>query len=105
VGKYHVDLEDVERVGVGAIHRAIANADIVIVDELGPMELCSTPFILAVEEALASPKPLLGTLHKRASHKLVTAIRTNPQYEIVEVTLQNRQGIPDRIAKELSGKA
>lgn len=101
IGKYRVNLRDLERVGVAAIRRALASADIVIVDELGPMELCSQPFISAVEEALASSKPFLGTIHKRASHRLVTSIKTNPQYYVVEVTQQNRQEIPNRIVGRL----
>jgi nucleoside-triphosphatase len=105
VGKYHVRLSDIERVGVTAIRRAIAEADVVIVDELGPMELHSKPLISAVEMALTSPKHFLGTVHKRASHDFVTDIKSNPTYRIIEVTKDNRSQLPTEIAEQLTSHA
>ncbi len=102
MGKYAVNLADIQRIGVTAIRRAITEADVIAVDELGPMELNSMPFILAVEAALASPKHLVGTIHKRASHHLVTAIKSNPSYKIEEVTTQNRNEIPSKIVQRIS---
>lgn len=104
VGKYRVNLEDIQRIGVVAIRRAIAQADAIIVDELGPMELNSMPFILAVEMALASTSHFVGTIHKRASHYLVAAIRSNPSYQILEVTQQNRNEIPTTIAQKITSR-
>lgn len=105
VGKYRVNLPDIQRVGVNAIRRAIAEAEVIIVDELGPMELHSMPFILTVEMALASSKRFVGTIHKRASHYLVTAIKSNPTYRIIEVTPDNREQMPSRIVEQLTGHA
>jgi nucleoside-triphosphatase len=90
VGRYSVNLADIERVGVAAIKRATLNAEVVVVDEIGPMELKSPEFVHAVEEALASRKSFLGTLHKRSSHPLIHAIRTNPNHELIQVTVANR---------------
>jgi nucleoside-triphosphatase len=105
VGKYRVNLPDIQRVGVTAIQRAIAEADVIIVDELGPMELHSMPFILAVEIALASSKDFVGTIHKRASHHLVSAIMSNAAYRVVEVTMDNREQMPNEIVEQLTGHA
>jgi nucleoside-triphosphatase len=102
VGRYIVNLHDIEFVGVAAIKRAIIEADVVIVDEIGPMELHSNPFIRAVEGALGSPKPLVATIHKRASHALVAQVKSNPAHKIMEVTAENRQEIPSLIIEELS---
>jgi nucleoside-triphosphatase len=97
IGKYHVNLRDLERIGAAA-----GNMDLVIVDEIGPMELHSMPFILAVRAALASPKDLVGTIHKRAAHSLVTEIKTNSAYEIIEVTQNNRDLLPVTISNKIS---
>lgn len=101
VGKYRVNLPDIQRIGVTAIKHAIEEADVIIVDELGPMELHSMPFILAVEMALATPKPFVGTIHKRASHYLVAAIKSNQAYRIVELTPENRNEIPNTIVERI----
>ena len=97
VGRYGVNLADVERVGVTAIRDALKVADAVIVDEVGPMELKSSQFVVAVEDALASTKNFLGTLHKRASHPLTQAIRTNSNYQIIELTPANRNMIVPQV--------
>ncbi len=94
VGKYRVNLADIERIATSAIKRAVADSDIVMVDELGPMELNLKAFVLTVEMALATPKPFVGTIHKHASHYLINAIKTNPAYRILEVTAQNRENLP-----------
>jgi nucleoside-triphosphatase len=39
VGKYHVNLAAIEEIGAAAIRSAANEADVVIVDEIGPMEL------------------------------------------------------------------
>jgi len=36
VGKYHVNLEDLENVGVKAIVEAKEKCDVVVIDEIGP---------------------------------------------------------------------
>jgi len=102
VGKYHVNLQDIEHIAAVAIRRAMSEADIVFVDELGPMELHSVPFIQAVERALECPKGFVGTIHPRAIHRLVAAVRSNPAHHIIQVTLDNREQIPSRILEQLT---
>ena len=101
VGKYGVNLADLQRVGVTAVQRAVAEADVVIIDELGPMELHSIPFTKSVELALRSPKIFLGTIHKHVSHPLVTAVKSTPENRIIEVNLENRAQLPNRIAEQI----
>jgi hypothetical protein len=48
VGKYGVDVENLERVGVSALRQAAEQCDLVIVDEIGKMELFSADFREAV---------------------------------------------------------
>ena len=102
VGKYRVNLKDVERVGAAAVRRAIAEADVIVVDELGPMELHSDAFVQTIETALASVKNVIGTIHKRASHPLVLSIKSNSAYQVLEVTVENRDNLPKTIADDLS---
>ena len=105
VGKYRVNLGEIERVGVRAIERAVRDSEIVVVDELGPMALFSTLFIQAVENGLASQKHFLGTIHKRAYHQLTSSIRSNPKYIILEITSENRDRMPTEIAQRIIANA
>ena len=101
VGKYRVSLYDIERIGVSAIERAVRDSEVVVADELGPMELFSAPFIQAVEKGLASQKHFLGTIHKRASHPLTSFIRSNSKFIILEITPENRDRMPTEIAQRI----
>jgi nucleoside-triphosphatase len=44
VGKYRVNIDDLEAVGVQAMIHAAAASDIIAIDEIGPMELSSEKF-------------------------------------------------------------
>ena len=97
VGKYTVNLRDLDEVGGEAILTAVRVADIILVDELGPMELHSRRFVESVQAAIGSGKDVLGTIHKRANHPLVKVVKSNPEFAILEVTLENRGELPAQI--------
>jgi nucleoside-triphosphatase len=94
VGKYMVSLRDLEEVGVRALDVAVEEADVVLIDEVGPMEMKSRPFQEAVLRTLASPKSVIGILHWRMEHPVASAIKARGDVEILEVTPQNRDSIP-----------
>ncbi len=90
VGRYGVNREDLERVGVRAIERAIESSPLIVMDEIGRMELCSDTFQAAVIRALDSPTPVLGTLQKR-SNRFLDSVRARNDVEVVAVTPANRE--------------
>ncbi len=101
VSKYRVNLNDLDAIGANSILHAIANADIVVVDEIGPMELFSAAFKEAVFQAIKSNKPMLGTIHHKAQDPLITAIKTREDAEILEVTFENRGSLHNLILRKL----
>ena len=101
LGKYVVNLRDLVEVGVNAIREALEKADVIVIDEVGPMELFSEEFKKAVKEALKSGKPLIGTIHYKARDPLIEAIKRNSNVKIFEVTLENRNNLPETITKAL----
>jgi nucleoside-triphosphatase len=70
LGRYRVNLRDLERVGAMAVERAAEEAGLVVVDEVGPMELFSERFAKAMEAALESDKPTLVVVRARSQHPL-----------------------------------
>src|SRR5438132_7001687 len=55
IGRYSVDSEDLEEIGVAALKRAAeGSADLVLVDEIGPMEMTSSAFRGALAELLSA---------------------------------------------------
>lgn len=88
VGKYRVNLNDLNNIGVSSIIKAVEEADIIIVDEIGPMELFSTDFKNAVIGVINSKKPMIGTIHYRTQDLLINKIKVDAK--IIEVTNENR---------------
>lgn len=98
LGKYRVRLDDLDQIGAKAIEDAL-KADLIVVDEVGPMELSSRRFIGAVEKAIASNKPILVVLHEWSVHPLAKKIRKS--FRIITVTRDNRDAMREELAKEL----
>lgn len=109
VGKYRVNLDDLKKIGAGSILSAIGKTDIIVIDEVGPMELFSPAFKQAVIQALESNNAILGTIHHRAHDSLVNNIRRRKDAEILDITYENRDAlhnfIIDRILQFLSEKS
>jgi len=106
VGKYGVDLAALERVGVHAIEKAIndEDTDIIVIDEIGKMEMLSEKFCEMVIEALDSDKPIMVTLHKKSRTPLLQDIRRRDDIRILEVTAVNRNLLPYKIEKIMAEK-
>jgi nucleoside-triphosphatase len=106
VGKYGVDIIVLERIGVPAIEKAIADeeVDIIIIDEIGKMEMLSERFCEVVIEALDSDKPIMVTLHKKSRTPLLQDVRRRDDIRILEVTPVNRNLLPYKIEKIMEEK-
>lgn len=105
VGRYRVNLEGLSRIACKAIENAIRNADLIVVDEVGPMELKSEVFQRFVLKAVEGPKPVLGIIHWSAEHRVVEAIRQRKDTLIIEVTSKNRDSLPEEIVKKILDRA
>ena len=99
IGKYGLDLSALERIGVGAVRQAVRTRRLVVIDEIGPMELRSSIFRAAIKEALDSDVLLLATIYTR-SLPFTDVIKSRPDVTLIEVRVENR----DRLVSELSDR-
>jgi nucleoside-triphosphatase len=99
LGKYGLDLSALERIGVSAIHQAILAQRLVVIDEIGPMEIRSAIFREAVNEALNGGVPILATIFARPL-PFTDAIKARPDVKLIEVRPDNRE----RLVFELSDR-
>ena len=106
IGKYGVDINALESIGVPAIMKAVEDEDInvIIIDEIGKMEMLSEKFCDAVVEALDSDKPIMVTLHKKSRSPLLQDVRRRDDIRILEVTPVNRNLLPYKIEKIMAEK-
>ena len=96
VSKYGVDTYSMDKVAIPALRKAILSSDIVVIDEIGKMELFSSSLRDAVIEALESEKKILGTI-MLASHPWADKIKERPEVEVINVTRFNRNEVTKQV--------
>ena len=97
VGKYRVNIEDLNAVGAQAIIEAVEKCEVIAIDEIGPMELFSKRFKDAVRKALESHKLVLAVVHWKAQNTLINEAKKREDAKITSVTLENREGLHEQI--------
>jgi nucleoside-triphosphatase len=96
VSKYGVDTDSLDRVGVSALTQAARQCDLVVVDEIGKMELFSPKFRETVQGIISSGKKVLGTIMLHPNPQ-ADAIKHQPQVNLITVTRANHE----QVLKEL----
>jgi nucleoside-triphosphatase len=99
VGKYGVDVAGFERLALPALE-STPHGGVVLIDELGKMELASEAFRAAVVRLLEHPIRLVATV-QIARHPFTDALKRRPAVERVHVTVRNRDDLPERLAARL----
>jgi nucleoside-triphosphatase len=93
VGRYGVDVVALDRVGVAALERAVTQGRVVIIDEIGKMELFSEAFKRAVLAALDSQSPVVATVMARP-HPWVDLLKARSNVTLWRVQVDNRDRMP-----------
>jgi len=102
LGKYGLDLSTLEAVGVKAIHESVRIQQLVVIDEIGPMEIRSAIFRDAVSEALDSNIAILATIVAR-SLPFADAIKKRRDVTVIEVRQDNREQLVSELSEQLTG--
>jgi nucleoside-triphosphatase len=100
VGRYGVDLAAFERVGVPALAKPRPQG-VVVVDEIGKMELASQRFREAVLRLLDGPAAVVATVHVFRD-PFTDELKRRPDVERIRLTRETREALPEQIADELT---
>ena len=100
VGRYGVDVGAIEHVGVTALRRAMQKGQIVVVDEIGKMELFCGPFKETVLQAVGGPHILVATAMAKPN-LWVDSLKAMPNVTLWKVTAENRDGLTEQIVEWL----
>lgn len=100
VSKYGVDIDGLERVGVPALHKAAQQCDLVVIDEIGKMELFSADFREAVSQMIDSGKRIIGTIMLNPN-QWADAIKRQPQVNLITVTRNNYHQVLEELLRWL----
>jgi len=96
-----VDLAAFDRVALPAL-RTPRIGGVVVVDELGKMELASVAFRDAVMQLLDRDVAVVATVHQ-ARHQFTDALRRRPGIRVVRVTEASRDALPEQLMDRLIG--
>ncbi|NVM52567.1 MAG: NTPase [Candidatus Helarchaeota archaeon] len=100
ISRYRVNLKDLNDIGVRGIKQALEkNADLIIIDEIGKMELFSKEFQAVIWEALNLQK-VLGTIGQ-ISHAFITKIYQREDLKVINLTSQNRDAVFEELSANL----
>jgi nucleoside-triphosphatase len=106
VGRYGVDIDSFEGIVLPSLESALKRDELVIIDEIGRMELFSRRFRSLLQRILESEKGILGVIHQRTD-SFTQRIRQWPVVEILAITETNRDFLPhlivEKLEHELSG--
>jgi len=101
VGKYGVNIEDLENVAVKSVEEGL-DRDIIVIDEIGKMELFSEKFRNILEKALDTGK-VLGTIMKKSNY-FADKVKNRKDVKVLLVEESNRDMLVEEIKEILNQK-
>ena len=98
IRRYGVDIQNIEMIAVPSI--LPIGGSIIILDEIGKMECFSLKFKEAALRALDSSNIVIGTI-TLGGDEFIQNIKKRGDIEIIEVTLKNRDRLPNVIFEKI----
>lgn len=92
-----VNAAELEAVGAAALEAAVGACPLIVMDEIGHLEIVSPRFQEAVVACLESATPVLGVI-KEESGPFVDRIKGRADVELVALTEDGREAARDRVA-------
>lgn len=100
-GAYKVNLDAINVVAVPSIERAVKEKRIVVIDEIGPMEIFSEAFRKMVMTVLNLSNVLVfGTIVERPN-PFADLVKAHPRAIVKTITIENREELTSNIYLEL----
>ena len=100
VGKYYVNLSGC-RFAAERLMNALVTSEVIICDEIGPMEFKSKEFVDVVKNLLNTDKKVIVVMHQKLEHPLTDEFRKKSS-SLFNVNLGNRKGLIETLLDRLS---
>jgi nucleoside-triphosphatase len=99
VGRYGVDVSAVDKIAREAI--VADDADLIVVDEVAPMQTHSDTFVERVRAVLDSETPVVAVVQQESETGFVGSVKERDDATVVRVTKENRDEFPDQLAESV----
>lgn len=101
-GSYKINLDTINLVAVPSLIYAIKNKKVVIVDEIGPMEIFSGTFCETILDILKINNTLVFGTIVQHSNPFADIVKTHPRVTLKTITLENRDKLALEVYSELN---
>jgi nucleoside-triphosphatase len=96
ISKYGVDMFALETLAIPALRDAFMHKKILVIDEIGPMEILSPRFRQVVLEILGGDTNVLGSIVGRST-PFTDQIKSRAEITLMDITPENREELVDII--------
>ena len=96
IGPYTVIVKNLEAVAIPALESAGSQGRIILIDEIGKMEMESAAVRRAILGALDGPARVVATLGV-ARHPFMDAVRARRDVNVIEIKRENRDDVPRQV--------
>lgn len=96
VGKYGVDVEAFERIAIPELSAGMKQNGLIVIDEIGKMELFSIRFKDIIEQLFKGDSYILATIFYKP-HPFCDKLKTYPGVDLITVNKDNRDELVSRI--------
>jgi nucleoside-triphosphatase len=94
ISRYGVNLADLDQISSEALSR---DADVFVVDEIGPMEMRSAIFVSGVRRILDGPVPLVAAVHYRTSTGFIGSVKARSDTRVIQLNPQDRESLAEEL--------
>lgn len=101
VGKYRVNVENIDQICEAAFPRALAGAECIIIDEIAPMETYSDKFIDYTKRAFDSQIPVLAAIHYRSTTGFIGETKNRDDVLIYDLTEESQENLPSELVSTI----
>ncbi len=100
LGRYGINLECLETVGIASVERALSQKKLLVIDEIGPIQAGSELFKHVLMDIFQASPPFLGTIALQA-HPWLDLVKRQKNIEICELTVNNRINVIHTLTEAL----
>nr|WP_279538075.1 nucleoside-triphosphatase [Paenibacillus turpanensis] len=100
IGRYGVDIEAFENFAINILQDALSSKKIIVIDEIGFMQMLSTSFQKIIQDIISDNNIVLGTV-PLDSHPEIDKIKYLKKVKIIGVNDFNRNAIPEYLVNDI----
>jgi len=103
VSKYGVNVRDIDEIGTAELKRGMKNEKIIVIDEIGKMELYSDEFRKILMDIFNSELDVIATIMYK-SNFFADRIKSLEEVDLLKRTRGNRDKVRNKLMQKISDK-